>query len=80
VGIAVAFGSSSDGSIGGLGSQLADLMSQIANVKNPAKAAALKARATQLENQIGAAVAAERIKKLKEAERFSGMSGKKLKR
>jgi len=72
-------GSSSDGSIGGLRSQLADLMSQIANAKNPAKAAALKARATQLENQIGAAVAAERIRKLKEAERFNGMSGKKLK-
>ena len=72
-------GSSSDGSIGGLRSQLADLMSQIANAKNPAKAAALKARATQLENQIGAAVAAERIRKLKESERFNGMSGKKLK-
>ncbi|MCP1401840.1 relaxase/mobilization nuclease domain-containing protein [Achromobacter insolitus] len=72
-------GSSSDGSIGGLRSQLADLMSQIANAKNPAKAAALKARATQLENQIGAAVAAERIRKLKEAERFNGMTGKKLK-
>lgn len=72
-------GSSSDGSIGGLRSQLADLMSQIANAKNPAKAAALKARATQLENQIGAAVAAERIRKLKESERFNGMSGKKNK-
>ena len=72
-------GSSADGSIGGLRSQLADLMGQIANTKNPAKAAALKARATQLENQIGVAVAAERIRKLKEAERFNGMSGKKLK-
>ena len=69
----------SDPSIGGLRSQLADLMNQIANAKNPAKAAALKAKATQLENQIGAAVAAERIRKLKEAERFNGMSGKKLK-
>jgi hypothetical protein len=72
-------GSSTDGSIGGLRSQLADLMSQIANAKNPAKAAALKAKATQLENQIGAAVAAERIRKLKEAERFNGMCGRKLK-
>lgn len=72
-------GSSSDSSIGGLRSQLADLMSQIANAKNPAKAAALKAKAIQLENQIGAAVAAERIRKLKESERFNGMSGKKLK-
>lgn len=72
-------GSSSDGSVGGLRSQLADLMSQIANAKNPSKAAALKAKATQLENQIGAAVAAERIRKLKEAERFIGMTGKKLK-
>lgn len=72
-------GSSSDGSTGGLRSQLADLMSQIANAKNPFKVAALKARATQLENQIGAAVAAERIRKLKESERFNGMGGKKLK-
>jgi len=54
-------------------------MNQIANAKNPAKAAALKARATQLENQIGVAVAAERIRKLKESERFNGMSGTKLK-
>lgn len=72
-------GSSADSSVGGLRSQLADLMSQIANAKNPAKAAALKARATQIENQIGVAVAAERIRKLKEAERFNGMSGKKNK-
>lgn len=72
-------GSSADGSIGGLRSQLADLMSQITNVKNPAKAAALKAKATQLENQIGVAVQAERIRKFKEAERFNGMSGKKNK-
>ena len=72
-------GSSADGSIGGLRSQLADLMGQIANTKNPAKAAALKARATQIENQIGVAVQAERIRKFKEAERFNGMSGKKLK-
>lgn len=72
-------GRSSDGSIGGLRSQLANLMSQIANAKNPSKAAALKAKATQIENQIGAAVAAERIRKLKEAERFNGMTGKKLK-
>lgn len=72
-------GSGADSSIGGLRSQLADLMSQIANARNPAKAAALKARATQLENQIGAAVAAERIRKLKEPERFTGMNGKKNK-
>lgn len=72
-------GSSSDSSVGGLRSQLADLMSQIANAKNPFKIAALKAKATQLENQIGAAVAAERIRKLKESERFNGISGKKLK-
>ncbi|WP_374555159.1 hypothetical protein [Aquitalea pelogenes] len=71
--------STSDSSVGGLRSQLADLISQIANAKNPAKAAALKIRATQLENQIGAAVAAERIRKLKEAERFNGMSGTKPK-
>lgn len=69
-------GNSSDGSIGGLRSQLADLMGQIANAKNPTKAAALKARATQLENQIGAAVAAQRIRKLKESERLNGISGK----
>lgn len=72
-------GSSSNGSVGALRSQLADLMSQIANAKNPAKAAALKARASQIENQIGAAVQAERNRKLKESERFNSMSGKKLK-
>lgn len=72
-------GNSSDSSTGGLRSQLADLMSQIASAKNPAKAAALKARASQIENQIGVAVAAERIRKLKESERFNGMSGTKLK-
>ncbi|MDR0529023.1 MAG: hypothetical protein LBG69_05380 [Zoogloeaceae bacterium] len=72
-------GSSADSSVGGLRSQLADLMSQIANARNPAKAAALKARATQIENQIGVAVAAERIRKLKESERFNGTSGKKMK-
>lgn len=71
--------SSADGSLGGLRSQLADLMSQIANAKNPAKAAALKTRATQIENQIGVAVAADRIRKLKEAERFNGVTGMKKK-
>lgn len=69
-------GSSSDSSIGNLQAQLSDLRSQIANAKDPAKAASLKIRAMKLEQQIGAAVEADRIRKLKESERFSGIKKK----
>jgi hypothetical protein len=67
---------SSDASIGNLQAQLSDLINQIANAKDPAKAASLKVRAMKIENQIGAAVEADRIKKLKESERFSGIKKK----
>lgn len=67
---------SSDASIGNLQAQLSDLLNQIANAKDPAKAASLKVRAMKLENQIGAAVEADRIRKLKESERFSGIKKK----
>lgn len=69
-------GSSSDASIGNLQAQLSDLINQIANAKDPAKAASLKIRAMKIENQIGAAVEADRIRKLKESERFSGIKKK----
>ena len=69
-------GSSSDSSIGNLQAQLSDLRNQIANAKDPAKAASLKIRAMKLEQQIGAAVEADRIRKLKESERFSGIKKK----
>lgn len=69
-------GSSSDASIGNLQAQLSDLRNQIANAKDPAKAASLKIRAMKLEQQIGAAVEADRIRKLKESERFSGIKKK----
>lgn len=59
-------GSSSDSSIGGMQSQLNDLRTQISNCKNPAKAQALKSQADSLEQRIGVAVAAERIRKMKE--------------
>ncbi len=49
------------------------------NEKNPAKANAMKIQADQLEREIGAEETAERIRKLKESERFNGISGKKLK-
>jgi hypothetical protein len=68
--------SSSDSSIGNLQAQLSDLRNQIANAKDPAKALSLKIRAIKLENQIGAAVEADRIRKLKESERFSGIKKK----
>jgi hypothetical protein len=66
-------GSSSDSSIGNLQAQLSDLRNQIANAKDPAKVASLKVRAMKLEQQIGAAVEADRIRKLKESARFSGI-------
>lgn len=69
-------GSSSDSSIGNLQAQLSDLRNQIANTKDPAKVASLKVRAMKLEQQIGAAVEADRIRKLKESERFSGIKKK----
>ncbi len=69
-------GSSSDSSIGNLQAQLSDLRNQIANAKDPAKVASLKVRAMKLEQQIGAAVEADRIRKLKESERFSGIKKK----
>ena len=71
-------GSSSDGSIGGMQSQLNDLRTQISNCKNPAKAQALKTKADSLEQKIGVAVAAERIRKLKEA--FKSNTHNKLKK
>lgn len=69
-------GSSSDSSIGNLQAQLSDLRNQIANTKDPAKVASLKVRAMKLEQQIGAAVEADRIRKLKETSRFSGIKKK----
>ncbi|WP_110390658.1 relaxase/mobilization nuclease domain-containing protein [Rivihabitans pingtungensis] len=71
-------GSSSDSSIGGMQSQLNDLRTQISNCKNPAKAQALKSQADSLEQKIGVAVAAERIKKLKES--FKSSTHNKLKK
>lgn len=74
----MAMGGSSSAS-SGKRAQLADLRSKIANEKNPAKANAMKIQADQLEREIGAEETAERIRKLKESERFNGISGKKLK-
>lgn len=77
-GPSMAMGGSSSAS-SGKRAQLADLRSKIANEKNPAKANAMKIQADQLEREIGAEETAERIRKLKESERFNGISGKKLK-
>ncbi len=71
-------GSGSDDSIGGMQSQLNDLRTQISNCKNPTKLQALKSQADSLEQKIGVAVAAERIRKLKES--FKSSTHNKLKK
>ena len=64
-------GGNSDSSIGNLQGQLSNILSQIANEKNPVKANILKIRASEIESKLRAAVEAERINKLKSSGKSS---------